>query len=168
MPPRGLLSILGFGFQPLPLICHLMGPPEGATRGLWDGYHIGVRTGDPSCHQGVLGPYSEGHGASEEPGVRVLVDLGNQESGLEELDCLGFGPELPLGWSWRHPMGQVWVPPTDWAWGLPVDLASRPQFEIQAWRVECIESEEGGESLGQGNQCTAPARKGILNFEDAT
>ena len=140
-----------------------MGPPEGATRGPGDDYHIGVRAGDPSCHQqGVLGPCSEGHGVSEEPGVQVLADLGNQENGLEESGCLGFGPELPSGWSWRHPMGQVWVPPFDWAWGLPVDLALRHQFEIQAWRVGCIESEEGGESLDQAGRCTAPGREGEL------
>ena len=81
---------------------HLMGRPEGATLGPWDGHRIGVKAGDPSCHQGVLGPCREGHGAYEEPGVLVQEDLGSQESGLEESGCLGFGPEHPFGYSWRR------------------------------------------------------------------
>ena len=70
-----------------------------ALLGPWDGHRIGVTAGDPSCHQGVLGPCREGHVAYEEPGVLVQEDLGNQESGLEESGCLGFGPEHPFGWS---------------------------------------------------------------------
>ena len=128
---------------------HLMGRPEGATLGPWDGRRIGVRAGDPSCRQGVLGPCKEGHGAYEEPGVLVLEDLDNQENDLEESGCLDFGPEHPFGCSWSHPTGQVWVPPFDWAWVLPVDLAWLPRFEIPAWRGGCIESEEGAEGLDQ-------------------
>ena len=110
-----------------------------ALLGPWDDHRIGGTVGDPSCHQGDLVPCRAGHGESEEPGDLVPVDLDNQENGLEELDCLGFGPELPFG--------QVGVPPFDWAWGLLAGQAWRSQFEIQGWRDDCIESEEGGEGL---------------------
>ena len=84
------------------------GLPEGAMLALlgpWDDHRIGGTVGDPSCHQGVLGPCREGHGAYEEPGVLVQEDLGSQENGLEESGCLGFGPEHPFGYSWCLPIG---------------------------------------------------------------
>ena len=111
---------------------HLMGLPEGATLGPWNGHRTEVRAADPSYHQGVVGPCREVRGAFEEPGVpEVLEDLGSQENGLEELGCLlGFEAEHPFGCS----IGQVWVPPFDWVWVLPVDLAWQG-FEIPAGRV---------------------------------
>ena len=106
-----------------------------ALLGPWDDHRIGGTAGDPSCHQGVLVPCRAGHGNQD----LVPADHDNQENGLEELDCLGFGPGLPFG--------QVGVPPFDWAWGLLAGQAWCSQFEIQGWRDDCIESEEGGEGL---------------------
>ena len=84
-----------------------MGSPEGAKLGPRDGHRSGARSGDPSCHR--LGPRRKVHGAFGEPGVQVLVDLDNGENGLEELDFLDFGPELPFGWD----LGQAGVPQLD-------------------------------------------------------